>query len=156
MTSRDTAQVKFDALLNIIRKPGGYARLSIAQRKFLYGVLLASVVPADRAVKPEEIAMLRQQLQKFLQISGDSSHDTVAMASLPQMEMREIEVMAEALGELLGVQDRTTFVRHLWELALADGELHVEEEKLIFRISDVSGVPRKQVAEQLARVAAQH
>lgn len=155
MTTRDAARAKFDQLLVLIRKPGGYARLSIPQRKFLYGVLLASVVPADRAVKPEEIAELRQQLQRFLHLNGEPGHEAVAMASLPPHEKAEVDALAEALGELLGVQDRSTFIRHLWELALSDGELHAEEEKLIFRISDVSGVPRKQVAEQLARVTAQ-
>jgi uncharacterized tellurite resistance protein B-like protein len=155
MTTRLAVQAKFDHLLAILRKPGGYARLSIPQRKFLYGLLLASVVPADMAIRPEEIATLRQLLQRFLQLGGDEGQDVVTMAAIPPYNPDDVSTLAEALGELLGVQDRTTFIKHLWELALADGELHAHEESLIFRISDVSGVPRKQVAEQLARVAAQ-
>ena len=155
MTTRDDAQARLEHILAVLKTPAGFSRLNPNQKKFLFGVVLSSVVPSDRIVKACEKEVLQNQLAQFLHLQGDARTEAIAMAEMPPMNPVNVDDMARALTELLGVHDRALLVRHLWELALCDNELHSDEEKLIYRIADVAGVPRKQVAEQLAWVSAQ-
>jgi uncharacterized tellurite resistance protein B-like protein len=155
MTTRDDAQARLSHILSILKTPAGFSKLNPNQKKFLFGVVLSSVVPSDRVVKPCEKEALQSQLNQFLHLQGEAQTEAIALADMPPLNPANVDDMARALSELLGVQDRAMLVRHLWELALSDNELHSDEEKLIFRIADVAGVPRKQVAEQLAWVSAQ-
>ena len=155
MTIRDTAQVKLENIVNILALPGGYAMLDSTQRKFLFGVVLAMVVPADRKVRPAEMQAL-QNLLKNMQSTEGVLIDTLSMAEMPPNAEKHVDVLAKGLGDLLGPQDRAVFVRHLWEIALSDDELHDFEERLIYRIADGSGVVRKNVAAELAKAAANH
>jgi uncharacterized tellurite resistance protein B-like protein len=155
MTTRETAQAKLEQILSAIKIPSGFSRLNPRQKKFLFGVVLSSVVPSDHIVKPCEKETLERQLRVFLQLHGQEESDAMAMADMPPLSVQQLDLIAMAIAELLNINDRALFVRHLWELALCDRELHSAEEKLIFRISDAAGVTRKQVAEQLAWVSAQ-
>ena len=155
MTSRALAAEKLDGIVKLLQQPGGYAKLSAQQRKFIYGVLLAMVVPADMNVRKAEISRLTELLGKVLQLTGDKAATSLSLAELPQDAQLHVDILAKAMQELLGAEDRAQFVRHLWDLALCDGELHDLEDRLIFRIADRSGLPRKLVAEQLAKASAQ-
>jgi uncharacterized tellurite resistance protein B-like protein len=155
MTIRDDAQAHLAQITSVLKTPSGFSKLNPSQKKFLFGIVLASVVPSDRIVKPCEKENLQGQLNQFLHMHGAQQSEAMALADMPPMNPADLDSLASSLADLLGMQDRAMLVRHLWELALCDGELHSDEEKLIFRISDVAGIPRKQVAEQLAWVSAQ-
>lgn len=155
MTSRANVQLKLDKITTLLAQPSGFARLDPNQRKFLFAAVLAMIVPADGKVKDCE----RQKLQSLLQANQSSGYmliDAMNLAELPRDVEKCVDALAKALGELLGAQDRSTLVRHLWELALSDDELHDFEERLIYRIADASGVARKNVAAELAKAAANH
>ncbi len=155
MTTRDDAQARLEQILAVLKTPAGFSRLNPNQKKFLFGVVLSSVVPSDRVVKACEKVTLQNQLNQFLHLHREAQTEAIALSDMPPLNPVNVDDMARALTDLLGVHDRALLVRHLWELALCDDELHAEEEKLIYRIADVAGVPRKQVAEQLAWVSAQ-
>ncbi len=155
MTTQLTAQQKLDHIVKLLGQPGGFARLDINQRKYLFGVILAMIVPADSKVRECEMEKL-QFLLRGLNAQGNVLHDSLSMADRKFDAAANVDVLARAMGELLGAQDRTDFVRHLWELALSDDELHDAEERLIFRIADLSGVTRKHVIAELAKAAAKH
>jgi uncharacterized tellurite resistance protein B-like protein len=155
MTTQITAQHKLDQIVKLLGQPGGFARLDINQRKFLFGVIFAMIVPADSKVKECELEKL-QNLLRGLNAQGSVLNDSMAMADKRFDQAQNVDILARAMGELLGAQDRTDFIRHLWELALIDDELHDAEERLIFRIADLSGVTRKHVAAELAKAASKH
>jgi uncharacterized tellurite resistance protein B-like protein len=77
---------------------------------------------------------------------------TIARSNLGTQE--NYTVVAAHLPELLSIDDRCSMIGMLWDLALCDHELHATEEKLIYTIADKAEVPRKTVAEQLARSSA--
>jgi uncharacterized tellurite resistance protein B-like protein len=155
MTTQSIAQQKLDQIVKLLGQPGGFARLDPNQRKFLFGVIFAMIVPADSKVKECELVKL-QNLLRGLNAQGNVLHESMSMASRKFDADGNVEILARAMGELLGPQDRSNIVRHLWELALCDDELHDAEERLIFRIADLSGVTRKHVAAELAKAAAKH
>jgi uncharacterized tellurite resistance protein B-like protein len=152
--SRAAAQIHLDEILQILSKPGGFAKLNSVQRKFLLGVVLAAVVPADKRIRNVELECLQVMLKSSLQIGNDIAMEALAIAEGHPEKTVPIEVLAKALPDLLGIEDRCTLISNLWELALCDDELHSFEEHLIYKVADLSDVPRKKVAELMARAAA--
>jgi uncharacterized tellurite resistance protein B-like protein len=154
--NRQAAKQHLQDILQLLSKPGGFARLTTVQRKFLMGLVLAAIVPADKRIRNIELERLQVLLRSGLNINGDAAAESMAMAE-GQVDMSgSLEKLAAALPDLLGIEDRCTLVAHLWELALCDNELHSFEEQLVYRVADLSGVPRKKVAELMARAAARN
>lgn len=152
---RIKAEHTLDQIIAVLQTPAGFSKLAGNQRKFLFSVALASVVPADLKVRPREIEKLRMLLSTQLRVPAPMLDEAMALADDKVADPAKLDHVAKALHELLGVEDRATLVGHLWSLALADGELHESEERLIYRLADLAGVPRKHVAERLARASAQ-
>jgi uncharacterized tellurite resistance protein B-like protein len=151
---RIAARQHLDELLVLLAKPGGFAKLSPVQRKFLMGLVLAAIVPADNRIRNIELERLQVMLKSSLHISGSAAMESLAMAENAKDQNINIEALAKALPDLLGIEDRCTMIANLWELALCDDELHGFEEKMVYKVADLSDVPRKKVAELMAKAAA--
>jgi uncharacterized tellurite resistance protein B-like protein len=151
---RKAARQHLDELLIVLAKPGGFAKLSIVQRKFLMGLVLAAIVPADNRIRNIELERLQLMLKSSLNITGDVAMESLAMVEDSKDHTINIDALAKVLPELLGIEDRCTLIANLWELALCDDELHGSEEKMVYKVADLSEVPRKKVAELMARAAA--
>ena len=94
-------------------------------------------------------------LKSSLRVADSVAIEVLAMAEGLTELAPSVDRMAKALPELLGIEDRSALISQLWELALCDHELHAFEEQLVYQVADLSGVPRKKVAELMARAAAQ-
>jgi uncharacterized tellurite resistance protein B-like protein len=151
---RKAARQHLDELLIVLTKPGGFAKLSIVQRKFLMGLVLAAIVPADNRIRNIELERLQLMLKSSLNITGDVAMESLAMVEDSKDHTINIDALAKVLPELLGIEDRCTLIANLWDLALCDDELHGSEEKMVYKVADLSEVPRKKVAELMARAAA--
>lgn len=151
---RQAARQHFDELLVLLAKPGGFAKLSPVQRKFLMGLVLAAIVPADNRIRHVELERLQLMLKSNLYINGNAAMESLAIAASSKNDGINIEALAKALPDLLGIDDRCTMIANLWELALCDDELHGFEEKMVYKVAELSDVPRKKVAELMAKAAA--
>ena len=152
--NRHAAKAHLDEILHVLSKPGGFAKLSTVQRKFLMGVVLAAIVPVDNRIRNIELERLQVLLKGSLHINGTVALESLALAEGQNDLGPAIVTIAKALPELLGIEDRCVLIAHLWELALCDDELHNYEDQLVYKVADLSGVPRKKVAELMARAAA--
>ncbi len=56
--NRQSAKTHLDEVLLILAKPGGYAKLSPTQRKFIVGITLAAIIPADKRIRSHEEQMV--------------------------------------------------------------------------------------------------
>jgi uncharacterized tellurite resistance protein B-like protein len=154
--NRQSAKIHLEETILILSKPGGFAKLTTVQRKFLMGIVLAAIVPADKRIRNIEMERLQVLLRSSLHISGQAALESMALAE-GQLDLEEpVKIIAKAMQDLLGIEDRCTLIAHLWELALCDNELHSYEEQLVYKVADLSGVPRKKVAELMARAAARN
>jgi uncharacterized tellurite resistance protein B-like protein len=151
---RHAANNHLEEILLHLEKPGGFAKLNTTQRKFLMGLVLASMVPADKRVRNVELERLQVMLKTSLHINGEVAVESMALAEGQKDLCPAVLQIAKALPDLLGIEDRCNLIAHLWDLALCDNELHSFEEQLVFKVADLSGVPRKRVAELMARAAA--
>ncbi len=152
--NRRSAKTHLDEILLTLSKPGGFARLTTVQRKFLMGIVLATIIPADKRIRNIELERLQIMLKCGLHMNGPMALESLALAE-GQTDLDDaLAKIAKALPDLLGIEDRCALISHLWELALCDNELHGHEEQLVFKVADLSDVPRKKVAELMARAAA--
>jgi uncharacterized tellurite resistance protein B-like protein len=153
MAVRMSAVDNLERIVATLGKPGGFAKLTLDQRKFMLGVALAAVVPADLKIKHTEVGHLQKIIKTRLHCPASMSEDILSLACSKPQSILVTETLAKALPELLGAEDLINMIGHLWELAIIDNDLHAEEEKLVYRVADIAGVPRKRVAEQLAKAA---
>lgn len=152
--NRQSAKTHLDEILLVLAKPGGFAKLSTVQRKYLMGIVLAAIVPADKRIRNVELERLQILLKSNMHMNGPEALESFALAE-GQLDLVEpVKVIAKALQDLFGIEDRCNLIALLWELALCDNELHGYEEQLVYSVADLSGVPRKKVGELMARAAA--
>jgi uncharacterized tellurite resistance protein B-like protein len=142
-------------ILEMIASPNGFAKLSPPQRKFLLAAILGSIVPADGKVKPVEMDLLEKHLTTKYGMNSASLKSALSFASTAN-QGDKLKDAARYLPDLLSIDDRTTLVGLLWDIALCDHDLHASEDALIYKIADQAGVPRKRVAEQQALAAGHH
>jgi uncharacterized tellurite resistance protein B-like protein len=148
------ASAHLEEIVALLKEPSGFSRLSPEQRKFVLAVVIASVVPADGKIKQCELEKLQSLLNTRMQTRGQTLHEALLLAQSGLGANPAIGISATRLADLLGIEDRCALIGMLWDIALCDYELHAKEEQLIYEIADKAGVPRKKVAEQQARAAA--
>ena len=142
-----------EQIIERIAMPNGFAKLAPVQRKFLLAAILSSIVPADGKVREVEIDHLRQHLQTKYHLNADQLRETLAFAGhgMPGSQMQQA---AKHLPDMLSIEDRTSLIGMMWDIALSDKELHSSEEAMIYKFADAAGVARRKVAEQQVRIAA--
>lgn len=151
MAVRLSAVDQVETIMNTLTQPSGFAGLTVDQRKFILGVAMAAVVPADLKIKHAEVEHLQKIISGRLKCPKTMSEDILSLACSKPQSSEVTEALARVLPELLGAEDLTNLIGSLWELAIIDHDLHTKEEALVYRMADIAGVPRKRVAEQLAR-----
>ena len=151
MAVRLSAIEQLREIVELLSRPGGFAKLNLDQRKFILGVTMAAVVPADMKIRHGEVAHLQQIINTRLKCPKTMSEDIVSLACSKPQSSEVTDALARVLPELLGADDLANIIGGFWELAIADQDLHASEEQLVYRMADIAGVPRKRVAEQLAR-----
>ena len=152
--NRQSAKTHLDEVLLILAKLGGYAKLSPTQRKFIVGITLDAIIPADKRIRNIELERLTLLLKSSMQINGSVVLESISFADGQHDNNEAITAIAKSLQDLLGIEDRCHLISNLWELALCDNELHSHEEQMVYKVADLSGVPRKKVVELMARAAA--
>jgi uncharacterized tellurite resistance protein B-like protein len=152
--NRQSAKTHLDEILLILARPGGYAKLSPQQRKFVVGITLAAIIPVDKRIRNVELERLTLLLKTSMQVTGSAALESIAVAE-GQLDLQlPVQLLAKSLQDLLGIEDRCNLISNLWEIALCDNELHSHEEQMVYKVADLSGVPLKKVAELMARAAA--
>ena len=141
-------------ILEFTQRPGGYGRLTIAQRRLLLITVLTAIVPIDGKILEVEISHLRFLLKARYGM-GDGEIEIAIACCLHAPNRKLVVEAARQLVNLLSMEDRIALVGQLWDLALCDHNLHGDEEALIYELADCFEVPRKRVIEQQARAVAQ-
>lgn len=134
-----------------IDEPSGFAKLQPNQRKFLLAAVLGSIVFADGKIRDVEMQHLETHLIKKYRLNAETLRHSISYANTG-LSAEHLQKASRQLTELLSIDDRISLVGLLWDIAISDNELHGNEESMIYKIADSSGVPRKRVIEQQARV----
>lgn len=106
-------------------------------------VLLATVAKADGRIRDAEVQTAIAMAKEAPGLPRETKKSVMA-----QMRYLERADINSALQKLKSVplKQRVQTVKLLWVMALCDGELHPQEEVVIFDLADRLGVDRVTVA----------
>jgi uncharacterized tellurite resistance protein B-like protein len=146
------AKASIVKIVEQIAQPNGFAKLRPDQRKFLLAAILGTIIPADGKVREVEILHFESMLKQKYGLASEELKRGLAVA---QFGLRDehLKQMTGYLPDLLSIEDRTSLIGMLWDLALCDNELHSNEEKMILQVADKMGVTRKRAIEEQAKAA---
>ena len=108
--------------------------------------LMVRVMQADGRELPEERAAILGLLTETYGLDGAAARALLSEGTEISEEGTDLYAPTALLRQNVAMDDRVALVRLLFEIAYADGELHVEEDNLLKLISDRLGVdPRDRV-----------
>jgi uncharacterized tellurite resistance protein B-like protein len=104
------------------------------------------IVGADGSVSPAEKALLDRMFPAAtLRSLGFVDHS----GSFTQRWHDALGEALVALPSLLSVDERLDLIESLWAAALADDEVHPDEQKAVAHAGRLLGLPLEQIAERL-------
>lgn len=105
--------------------------------------LMYHVMDADGVRQDVEWGRLKQLLGGEYQISGDELDQLVQAGRDADSEAVDLYSFTSVLLRHLEEEQRTHFVRMLWDIAYADGVVHELEDNTLWRIAELLGVDRR-------------
>lgn len=105
--------------------------------------LMFHVMDADGVRREEETRRLRETLSRAYGISGRALDRLLEAAEDADQEAVDLHTFTSVLKRHLDADARAEFIRIMWEIVYADGELHELEDNLVWRIAELIGVERR-------------
>ncbi|MER0237208.1 TerB family tellurite resistance protein [Fulvimarina sp. MAC8] len=102
--------------------------------------LLFHVATADGIVTDDERQSLTGVLREDYGLSATQAEDVARAGERANDEAVDLYRFTSVLKSRLGEDERIEFVRNLWEMTFADGEVHELEDNVVWRVSELLGV----------------
>ncbi len=99
--------------------------------------LLVELGTADSSLAPEEKSTLMNILQNRFGLNESELDELWSLALAEKHEATDLYQFTSLINEHYGYEDKCTLLRHLWEVAYADGRIDRFEEHLIRRIGNL-------------------
>ncbi|WP_157016580.1 tellurite resistance TerB family protein [Mesorhizobium xinjiangense] len=136
----------FDRLIDFLRDlPGaGSGRDGEADEdpRVAAAALMFHVMDADGVRLDVERERLEAALSEAYGISGKDLSALVAKAEKADREAIDLYAFTSVLKRHLDEQGRFEFIRIMWEIVFADGELSELEDNVVWRVAELIGVER--------------
>lgn len=105
--------------------------------------LMYHVMDADGVRQDTEWEQIKLLLAELYTISGDELDDLVTAGQQADSEAVDLYAFTSVLKRHLDDEARVRFIRVLWDVAYADGELHELEDNTLWRVAELIGVDRR-------------
>jgi uncharacterized tellurite resistance protein B-like protein len=106
--------------------------------------LMFHVMDADGVRRDAEAERLREALAATYGVSGRELEALVKAGEHADREAVDLHTFTSVLKRHLDAGARSEFIRIMWEIVYADGELHELEDNLVWRIAELIGVERRE------------
>lgn len=115
--------------------------------------LLYHVMDADGVRQDAEWERMKEVLSESYGVSGEALDRLVEAGAEADQDAVDLYAFTSVLKRELDEAERCEFVRILWEVVFADGELHELEDHTVWRIAELIGVDSRErvLARQEAR-----
>ena len=102
---------------------------------------LAKIAKADGRVSEEEVSKIESFISNKFNFSEDERNFAINIFQKAKSDSVSFEAYAKQLYQLLGSSPNSLLVFYelLFELAMADGEMHENEERLLRKIPNIFG-----------------
>jgi len=115
--------------------------------------LLFHVMDADGMRQDVERERIKAVLGELYQIEGSKLDRLLADGEMADSEAVDLYAFTSVLKRHLDEAARIDFIRLMWEVCYADGELHELEDNILWRVAELLGVGGRErvLARQAAR-----
>lgn len=105
--------------------------------------LLVHVMNADGVRQDVEWERIKAAIGEAYSVSGKVLDEIARAGEAADNEAVDLYAFTSVLNRHLDEQARVSFVRLMWEVVFADGELHELEDNTIWRVAELIGVDRR-------------
>ena len=106
--------------------------------------MIQSRVSPDGVRRSQESHTLRRAISATYGVSGPALDALLAAGEKADRESVDLYAFTSVLKRHLDEKARVEFVRIMWEVVYADGELHELEDNLVWRIAELISVDRRE------------
>ena len=124
------------------------------ETKLAIALLLSQLIPADGKILEVETKRLTKLASRRFKVDPIIITDFLEKTTSNHAENIPVSVLADELKTKISPKQSKSFIRDLWDIALADDELHTLEEAMIYNVADHLGVSRRDVIAQQTKVCA--
>lgn len=122
------------------------------ETKVIIALLLFAIIPADgKILESEKNRLIKLTVRRF-KVQSSLAECFWRLTETRQVPQSVIEELAVYLRGRADKRLVIALIRDLWDIAVADSELHPREETLVYRLADILGIERRDVITQQARV----
>lgn len=137
----------FDRFLAFLRDlPSGGTGASGARQddpRLAAAALMLHVMDADGVRQESERQTLRGLLTERYDLSLPGLEELLVAGEAAERDAVDLYAFTSVLNRHLDADAKIDFVRALWEVVYADGELHELEDNVVWRIAELIGVDRR-------------
>jgi uncharacterized tellurite resistance protein B-like protein len=134
----------FERILQFLKELPGHeasgSHLDAEDPRVAAAAILIHVMEADGVNTPQEQARLRETLARTYGLQGDELAELIKAADEAEKDSVDLYGFTSVLKRHLGEEARSQFIRLMWEIVLADGEVHELEDNLVWRVAELIGV----------------
>ena len=105
--------------------------------------LMYHVMDADGVRQDAEWERIKELLTELYSITGDELEELVKAGQQADTEAVDLYAFTSVLKRHLDEDDRVRFIRVLWDVVYADGEIHELEDNTLWRVAELIGVDRR-------------
>jgi uncharacterized tellurite resistance protein B-like protein len=138
----------FDRLLEFLGDlPGGKSgRKTLADDdpKVAAAALMFHVMDADGERRETERGRLKELLAEAYGLSGSELDRIMRAGEEADQEAIDLYAFTSVLKRSLSREGCTEFVRIMWEIVYADGDLHELEDNVVWRVAELIGVDSRE------------
>ena len=149
----------FDSLMQVFRDLAGASDdtqvFSDSDLRVATAALLVHLMSIDGVIDDNETEEIRKVLKEHYSLSDTETAELIEFASKCDEESVDIYKFTSVLKRELDEEGRIKIIEMMWLLVFADGEIHEFEDNLVWRVSELLGVSRRDRIRMRQHVRAQ-
>jgi uncharacterized tellurite resistance protein B-like protein len=106
--------------------------------------LMFHVMDADGVRRDGETASLREILSRTYSIAGRELDELMRAGENADQEAIDLYAFTSVLKRHLDHPARAEFIRIMWQVVYADGELHELEDNVVWRVAELLGIEQRE------------
>jgi len=126
-------------MLNLFKKKslGPVEQKPVFEVELIGSVLAYEIARSDGDISEDEANLLLKEIKKISEKVGKNEKDILKLIEMYSNDSVSFYEFVEDINNHFSKEDKISLISFLWEVAYADSNLDVDEERLIRRIADL-------------------
>ncbi len=136
----------FERVLSFLKELPGGGDNSVPREddpRIAAAALMYHVMNADGVMEDAEWERIKDLLSEAYGVAGQELDELLAAGKKADLEAVDLYQFTSVLKRHLDAEARLEFIRVMWEVVFADGELHELEDHTLWRVAELIGIDRR-------------